>query len=48
MQIATTLGEHGVKLVPDIAVGGNGAGGLAEVLIARMLSGPAAEPTPRG
>jgi uncharacterized membrane protein YqiK len=40
MQLATILGEHHVKLVPDIAVGGgNGQGsGLAEVLVARMLA----------
>lgn len=48
VQIATILGEHGVKLVPDIAVGGNGqGGGLAEVLLARMLaSGALALPAP--
>jgi uncharacterized membrane protein YqiK len=39
MQLATILGEHHVKLVPEIAVGGDGAGGLASVMIARMLSG---------
>ena len=40
MQLATILGEHGIKLVPDIAVGGGAAGGgLAEALIARMLGG---------
>ena len=41
MQLATILGEHHVKLVPEIAVGGDGAGGLASVMIARMLSGQA-------
>lgn len=41
LQIATTLGEHKVKLVPDIAVqnGDGKGGGLADVLIARMLAG---------
>jgi len=39
MQLATILGEHHVKLVPEIAVGGDGAGGLASAMIARMLSG---------
>jgi uncharacterized membrane protein YqiK len=42
MQIATIVGERGIKVVPDIAVGGGGGGsgsGLAEALIARMLSG---------
>ncbi len=39
MQLAAILGEHHVKLVPEIAVGGDGAGGLASVMIARMLSG---------
>jgi uncharacterized membrane protein YqiK len=39
MQIATIVGERGIKIVPDIAVSGGGAGGgLAEALIARMLS----------
>jgi uncharacterized membrane protein YqiK len=35
--LASVLAENRVKLVPDIAVGGAGSGGLAEVLIARML-----------
>ena len=39
MQIATIVGERGIKVVPDIAVGGGAAGGgLAEALIARMLA----------
>jgi uncharacterized membrane protein YqiK len=41
MQIATIVGERGIKVVPEIAVsGGNGAGssGLAEALMARMLA----------
>jgi uncharacterized membrane protein YqiK len=37
MQIATIVGERGIKIVPDIAVSGQGGGGLAEALIARML-----------
>jgi uncharacterized membrane protein YqiK len=38
IQIATIVGESGIKVVPDIAVGGGAAGGgLAEALIARML-----------
>jgi uncharacterized membrane protein YqiK len=37
VQLAGVLGEHGVKLVPEIAVG-NG-GGLADALVARLLSG---------
>jgi len=36
MQIATIVGERGIKVVPDIAVGG--AGGLADALIGRMLA----------
>ena len=41
MQLALILGEHQVKLVPDIAVSGDG-GGLANAMIARMMSqGPA-------
>ena len=41
MQIATIVGERGIKVVPDIAVAGGGGagGGLAEALIARMLAG---------
>ncbi len=38
MQIATIVGERGIKIVPDISAGGGG-GGLAEALIARMLAG---------
>ena len=38
VQLATILGEHGVKLVPDIAVGGGeGGGGLAAVMVAKLL-----------
>ena len=47
MQMASILGENRVKLVPDIAVSGDGAGGLVNAMIARMLGGPASEPTPR-
>ena len=39
IQLATILGEHHVKLVPDIAVGGESGGGLANAMIARMLAG---------
>src|SRR5262245_54304218 len=43
VQIASILGEHHVKLVPDISVGGSGmqGSGLAEVLIGRMLASSA-------
>jgi uncharacterized membrane protein YqiK len=38
VQLATILGQHGVKLVPDIAVsGGEGGGGLAAVMVAKLL-----------
>jgi hypothetical protein len=38
MQLAAVLGEHGVKLVPDVAVNGSSAlGGLPEALLARLL-----------
>jgi uncharacterized membrane protein YqiK len=39
VQIATILGEHNVKLVPDIAVGGGegGSGALATAMLAKML-----------
>jgi uncharacterized membrane protein YqiK len=36
IQLATTLGENHVKLVPDVAVGGGS--GLSEALFARLLS----------
>jgi uncharacterized membrane protein YqiK len=38
IQLATTLGENQVKLVPDVAVGGAGAG-LTDALFARLLTG---------
>ena len=38
MQIATILGEHHVKLVPDIAVSGDGASGMANVMLAKLVS----------
>jgi uncharacterized membrane protein YqiK len=41
MQIATILGEHNVKVVPEIAVSGDGSSGLVNVMLARMLSGTA-------
>jgi uncharacterized membrane protein YqiK len=37
VQLATILGQHGVKLVPEIAVGGEGGGGLAGAMVARLL-----------
>jgi uncharacterized membrane protein YqiK len=43
MQLATILGEHRVKLVPDISVSGDGRAGLANAMIARMLAERAAE-----
>jgi uncharacterized membrane protein YqiK len=36
MQLAAVLGEHNVKLVPDVSVNGGG-GGLPDALMARML-----------
>jgi len=39
IQIATVLGESKMKLVPDVAVGGDGSTRLADVLIGRMLTG---------
>jgi hypothetical protein len=38
-QMASILGENRVKLVPDIAVGGDGSTRLADVLIGKMLAG---------
>jgi uncharacterized membrane protein YqiK len=40
MQLAATLSEHNMKLVPDVAVGGGG--GLADAFLARFLQGQAA------
>jgi len=39
MQMAAILGENGVKLVPDIAVTGDGSGGLVNAMIARLMAG---------
>ena len=46
VQLASILGENRVKLVPDIALGGDGGTRLADVLIGRMLLGGGPE-TPR-
>ena len=37
IQLATTLAEHNIKLVPDVHVGGNGAG-LGDALVGRLLA----------
>jgi uncharacterized membrane protein YqiK len=37
VQLAAVLAEHGIRLVPDVAVGANGAGGLSEALLGRLL-----------
>ena len=39
IQLATILGENNVKLVPDIAVSGDGSGGLVNAMVAKMLAG---------
>jgi uncharacterized membrane protein YqiK len=38
MQLALILGENKVKLVPDVAVSGDGSGGLANAMIAKMMA----------
>jgi uncharacterized membrane protein YqiK len=38
IQLASILGENNVKLVPDIAVSGDGSGGLVNAMIARLLA----------
>jgi uncharacterized membrane protein YqiK len=38
MQMAAILGENHVKLVPDIAVSGDGSGGLAAAMVARLIT----------
>ncbi len=47
VELAETLAKHHVKLVPDIAVGGDGGGGatgLATALVARLLPAPLTQP----
>jgi uncharacterized membrane protein YqiK len=46
MQMASILGENGVKLVPDIAVTGDGSGGLVNAMIARLMAGASEPPQP--
>lgn len=42
IQIAGVLAEHGVRLVPDIAVSSDGSsGGLATAMLGRVLAGTA-------
>jgi uncharacterized membrane protein YqiK len=43
MQLASILGENHVKLVPDIAVSGEGGNGLVTAVLARMLASNGAE-----
>lgn len=38
LQLASVLAEHGVKLVPDISVSGDGQGSLATAFLARVLA----------
>src|SRR5262245_1254874 len=38
MQMASILGENKVKLVPDIAVSGDGNGGLAAAMVAKLMT----------
>jgi uncharacterized membrane protein YqiK len=38
LQIASVLGENHVKLVPDVALGGNGTGSLVDLLLSRMAA----------
>jgi len=38
IQIATIVGENKVKVVPDIAVSGDGSSGLVNVMLGRMLA----------
>jgi len=45
MQMASILGENHVKLVPEIAVTGEGGGGLVNAMIAKMLSNGAVNGT---
>ena len=48
MQLAAILGENKVKLVPDIAVTGDGSGGLVNAMLARLVAaGGSIEPPQR-
>jgi uncharacterized membrane protein YqiK len=38
MQIATIVGEHHVKVVPEIAVTGDGGSGMANVMLAKLIA----------
>jgi uncharacterized membrane protein YqiK len=40
LQIASVLGENHVKLVPDVALGGNGTGSLVDLLLSRIALPP--------
>jgi len=40
LQIASVLGENHVKLVPDVALGGNGTGSLVDLLLSRLAAPP--------
>jgi hypothetical protein len=43
MQVAAILGEHHVKVVPDIAVSGEATTGLASAFVARLVHGSGSE-----
>ncbi len=43
MQLALILGENNVKLVPDVAVSGDGSSGLANAMIARLMAAGATQ-----
>jgi uncharacterized membrane protein YqiK len=43
MQIATILGENHVKVVPDIAVTGDGTSGMANVMLAKLVAASKAD-----
>jgi uncharacterized membrane protein YqiK len=45
MQLAAILGENHVKLVPDIAVTGDGSGSLAAAMIAKLIAGSGSSDT---
>jgi len=45
MQIATILGENKVKVVPEIAVSGDGSSGMANVMLAKLVAAANADAT---
>jgi uncharacterized membrane protein YqiK len=48
IQLAAILGENKVKLVPDVAVSGDGGGGLVNAMMARLIAAGGSPDTLKG